>query len=52
MKNFSQRTAALSPGQLKLLKLELKKEGIDFARDIKIVEKNIFPPVEPAEEKE
>jgi len=52
MKNFSQRIAALSPGQLKLLKLELKKEGIDFARDIKIVEKNIFPPVEPTEEKE
>jgi hypothetical protein len=43
MKNFFHRIAALSPGQLKLLKLKLKKEGIDFDTDIKIVEKNIFP---------
>lgn len=52
MKDFSQRIAALSPGQLELLKLRLKKEGIDFDADIKIVEKNIFPPIEPCEEKE
>jgi hypothetical protein len=52
MKNFSHRIAALSPGQLKLLKLRLKKEGIDFDTDIKIEEKNIFPPIAPCEEKE
>ncbi len=52
MKNFSHRITALSPGQLKLLKLKLKKEGIDFERDIKVVEKNIFPSIEPSEEKE
>lgn len=52
MNNFSDRIAALSPGQLKLLKLRLKKEGIDFDIDIKRVEKSIFPAVEPAEEKE
>ncbi|MFC2146224.1 condensation domain-containing protein [Acidobacteriota bacterium] len=52
MKNFSQRIAALSPGQLKLLKLRLKKEGIDFDTDIKTIEKNIFPAIEPSEEKE
>ncbi|UCH97248.1 MAG: hypothetical protein JSV88_10465 [Candidatus Aminicenantes bacterium] len=52
MKNFSHRIAALSAGQLKLLKLKLKQEGIDFDRDIKKVERNIFPSVEPAEEKE
>jgi surfactin family lipopeptide synthetase A len=52
MKNFSHRIAALSPGQLKLLKLRLKKEGIDFDTDIKTVEKNIFPGIKPAEKKE
>ena len=52
MKDFSHRLAALSPGQLKLLKLRLKKEGIDFDTEIKVVEKNLFPPIEPTEEKE
>jgi surfactin family lipopeptide synthetase A len=52
MKNFSHRIAVLSPGQLKLLKLRLMKEGIDFDTDVKIVGKNIFPPIEPSEEKE
>lgn len=52
MKNLSHRIAALSAGQLKLLKLRLKKEGIDFDTDIKTIEKNIFPPIEPSEEKE
>ncbi|MGD2085003.1 MAG: condensation domain-containing protein [Candidatus Aminicenantes bacterium] len=52
MENFSHRIAALSAGQLKLLKLRLKKEGIDFDTDIKTIEKNIFPRIEPSEEKE
>jgi hypothetical protein len=52
MKNFSHRIAALSPAQLKLLKLRLKKEGLDFDMDIKTVEKNMFPGIEPFEEKE
>lgn len=52
MKNFSHRLAALSPGQLKLLKLRLKKEGNDLDTDLKTVEKNLFPPLEPTEEKE
>ena len=52
MKNFSHRIAALSPGQLKLLKLRLKREGLDFDTDLKTVEKNIFPGIEPCEEKE
>jgi len=47
MKKFSHRIAALSPGQLMLLKLRLKKEGIDFNADIKTVKGNIFPPGEP-----
>jgi hypothetical protein len=52
MKNFSHRIAALSPGQLKLLKLRLKKEGIDFDVEMKTVKSNIFPTIEPCEEKE
>lgn len=52
MENFSKRIAALSPGQLELLKRRLKKEGIELENDLKDVEKSKFPAINPVEKKE
>jgi hypothetical protein len=58
MNDFSRRIAALSPAQLQLLKLRLKKEGIDpdtntdTDADISKGAKNLYPPLQPLEKKE
>jgi hypothetical protein len=55
MNDFSRRIAALSPAQLQLLKLRLKKEGIDpdtntdTDADISKGAKNLYPPLQPLE---
>lgn len=52
MDNLSKRIAALSPKQLKHLKMRLKNEGIDFDTGMKDVKENIYTSMEPVEEKD